>query len=61
MEKDKKSLHGYPDDKQEGAGRDSQYDERPEMIIVRLPAQWAFFWFIRKVSAKEEEAGRKKE
>ena len=30
--------------KQKGAGRHSEHQERAEMVIVRLPAQWAFFF-----------------
>jgi hypothetical protein len=44
LKKDKKSLRGYPNDQQEAASRYSQHDERPEMMILRLPAQWAFFF-----------------
>ena len=29
---------------QKAAGRYSQHDERSEMMIIRLPAQWAFFF-----------------
>jgi hypothetical protein len=44
LKKEKERLRGHPDDQQKGAGRHSQHDERPEMMIVRLPAQWAFFY-----------------
>jgi hypothetical protein len=53
LEEKKERLRDYPDDQQKGAGRYSQHDERPEMMIVRLPAQWAFFfnglggWLLR--------------
>jgi hypothetical protein len=45
LKKDEKRLRGYLGDYQEGAGRHSQHDERPEMMILRLPAQWTFFFY----------------
>src|SRR6476620_120156 len=41
---DKQHLGCYPGDQQKAAGRYSQHDKRPEMMILRLPAQWAFFF-----------------
>jgi hypothetical protein len=39
LEEEKERLRGYPGYQQEGAGRDSEHQERAEMVIVRLPAQ----------------------
>ena len=36
MEEEKDCLCGYPGYQQEGANSDSQHDERPEMMIIRL-------------------------
>jgi hypothetical protein len=44
LEKDKKRLCGHPNDEQEGRRSHCEHYERPEMMIVRLPAQWAFFF-----------------
>jgi hypothetical protein len=44
LEEEKESLGCHPCDKEEGAGRDSEHQERAEMVIFRLPAQWAFFF-----------------
>jgi hypothetical protein len=44
LEEEKERLCGCPGYQQEGTGCYRQHDERPEMIIVRLPAQWAFFF-----------------
>ena len=38
LEKEQECLRCYPGDQQKAAGRDSQHDERPEMMIIRLPA-----------------------
>ena len=44
LKKDKKRLRGNPDDQQESHSSHCEHYERPEMMIVRLPAQWAFFF-----------------
>ena len=49
LKKEEKRLRGYPDDQQEPAGRYSQHDERPEMMILRLSSQWAFFFHTKIV------------
>jgi hypothetical protein len=36
LEEEKDCLCGYPGYQQEGANSDSQHDERPEMMIIRL-------------------------
>ena len=33
-----------PDDQQESAGRDTEHDERPELMIIRLSAKRTFFF-----------------
>jgi hypothetical protein len=44
LEEEKDRLCRHPGDQQKAAGRYSQHDERSEMMIIRLPAQWAFFF-----------------
>jgi hypothetical protein len=44
LKEEEEHLCGYPSDQQKAAGRYSQHDERPEMMILRLSAQWAFFF-----------------
>ena len=43
LKKDKKRPRGHPDDQQEGRRSDGKHYERPEMMIIRLPAQRAPF------------------
>jgi hypothetical protein len=43
LEKEKHRLCSYPGDQKKGAGRASQHNERPEMMILRLPSQRAPF------------------
>ena len=38
------ALRCYPGDQEKGAGRDSEHQERAEMVILRPPAQFAFFF-----------------
>jgi hypothetical protein len=50
LKKEEKRLRCYPGDQQKAAGRYSQHDERPEMMIIRLPAQccwWRLLSFGR--------------
>jgi hypothetical protein len=50
LKEEKESLCGCPNDQQKAAGRYSQHDERPEMMIIRLPAQccwWRLLSFGR--------------
>jgi hypothetical protein len=44
LKEENERLCGCPGHQQKTAGRHSQHDERPEMMILRLPAQWAFFF-----------------
>ena len=44
LEKDKQRLRGHPNDQQEGRRSHCERYKRPEMMIVRLPTQWAFFF-----------------
>ena len=44
MKEEKDRLCGYPGYQQESAGCYSQHQERAEIVIFRLPAQWAFFF-----------------
>jgi hypothetical protein len=47
---EKQRLGYHPGYQQEGAGRDSQHNERPEMMILRLSAQccwWRLLSFGR--------------
>ena len=44
LEKDKQRFGSRPDHEPEGAGCDSQHNERPEMMILRLATQCAFFF-----------------
>jgi hypothetical protein len=44
LKEDKKRLCGDPNDQQEGRSSHCKHHERPEMMIVRLTAQWAFFF-----------------
>jgi hypothetical protein len=41
LKEEKDRLCGYPSYQQKAAGRYSQYDERPEMMNISLPAQRA--------------------
>jgi hypothetical protein len=43
LEEEKERFCGYPDDQQKGAGSDSQHNERPEMMILRLPGAVGVF------------------
>ena len=40
----RKALRSHPYDQQECRKSHCEHYERPEMMIVRLPAQWAFFF-----------------
>jgi hypothetical protein len=44
LEKDKKRFCGQPDDQQESRRSHCEHYERPEIMIINLPAQWAFFF-----------------
>jgi hypothetical protein len=44
LKEEKESLGCHPCDQQEGAGPDSQHNKRPEIMIVSLLAQRAFFF-----------------
>ena len=44
LKKENQRFRAYPGDQQKATGRDSQHNERREMMILRLPAQWAFFF-----------------
>jgi hypothetical protein len=44
LEEEKDCLCGNPGSQQEGAGGDSEHQERTEIVILRLPAQGAFFF-----------------
>jgi hypothetical protein len=48
LKEDKKRLRGYPDNEQENRSSHWKHCERPEMMIVRLPAQWAFFFHAQQ-------------
>jgi hypothetical protein len=50
LKKKEECLCGYPGDQQKAAGRYSQDDERPEMMIIRLPAHWAFFFHYSRMA-----------
>jgi hypothetical protein len=50
LKEEKKRLRGHPDDQQESRSSHCEhYYERPEMMIVRLPAQWVFFFHTNKL------------
>jgi hypothetical protein len=42
LKKDKKRLGSHPNDQQESRSSHCEHYERPEMMIVRLPAHWCF-------------------
>jgi hypothetical protein len=44
LKKDKNRLRGHPNDQQESRSSHCKHYERPKMMSVRLPAQWAFFY-----------------
>jgi hypothetical protein len=43
LQEEKDCLRGYPGYQKEGTCRHGQHDDRPKMMIVRLPAQWGVF------------------
>ena len=49
LEEEKERLGCYPCDQQEGAGRDSEHQERAETVVVRLSAQGASFFHTRRL------------
>jgi hypothetical protein len=60
LKEEKESLGGHLGDQQEGTSSDSEHYERPEMMILRLPPQWAFFfhWLSARRRRFEKRHGR---
>jgi hypothetical protein len=44
LEEEEERLRGHPEDPQESDRHDSQHYERPEMMILSLSVQGAFFF-----------------
>jgi hypothetical protein len=53
LEEEKHRLCSHPGDQKKGAGRDSQHNERPEMMVYGLSLQWTLFFHIEGYAMPE--------